>query len=302
MIRREIVFALALGGCLGAAVASAQDGPAVSAQPTAAPNASASSGDDAIHLHMPVRRHVVHAAPRRESAAPAETPSVDSIGADTTASPAVAAPVSTAEAPPPAQPAPPAKATKSARTPVQPSAPTIPFTFGDDSGAAPPETPGPGASNTREPQAAATIRETKTASLPPKPETPKQIRGAAKPVKAAVEAKADEHAGLTKRGAVLFDKGVSNPSPQQFDGLKLLAGDVSTALESGASRVQLEAYGGPPGDKSSDARRLSLKRALAVRQLLIDSGIPSNRIDVRAMGGAEDKGPDDRVDVYLRAS
>ena len=78
-------------------------------------------------------------------------------------------------------------------------------------------------------------------------------------------------------------------------------GDLTTALESGSSRVQLEAYGGAPGDKSSDARRLSLKRALAVRQLLIDNGVPSNRIDVRAMGGIDDKGPTDRVDVFLRA-
>lgn len=84
--------------------------------------------------------------------------------------------------------------------------------------------------------------------------------------------------------------------------MKLLAGDLNAALEAGAARVQLEAYGGTPGDKSSDARRLSLKRALAVRQLLIDDGVPSARIDVRAMGGVDDKGPVDRVDVFVRAS
>ena len=109
------------------------------------------------------------------------------------------------------------------------------------------------------------------------------------------------HAGLVKRGAVLFAKGAADPSPAQFNGVRLLAGDLSSALESGASRVELDAYGGAPGDKSSDARRLSLKRALAVRQLLIDNGVPSNRIDVRAMGGIGDKGPADRVDVFLRS-
>ena len=111
----------------------------------------------------------------------------------------------------------------------------------------------------------------------------------------------DNRAGLTKRGDVMFEKGVSNPSPAQFKGVKLLAGELSSALEAGASRIQLEAYGGAPGDKSSDARRLSLKRALAVRQLLIDNGVPSSRIDVRAMGGVDDKGPTDRVDVFVRA-
>src|SRR5205814_4846127 len=115
--------------------------------------------------------------------------------------------------------------------------------------------------------------------------SPKKLPVAAKEAPAPARARHDEYAGLTKRGAVLFDKGASNPSAAQFTGVKLLAGDVSTALETGTARVQLEAYGGTPGDKSSEARRLSLKRALAVRQLLIDDGIPSNRIDVRAMGG-----------------
>jgi len=39
---------------------------------------------------------------------------------------------------------------------------------------------------------------------------------------------------------------------------------------------------------------------LIVRQLLIDEGVPSERIDVRAMGGASEGSPD-RVDIFLRA-
>jgi len=110
-----------------------------------------------------------------------------------------------------------------------------------------------------------------------------------------------DHASLTKRGAILFGKGVVAPSPAQYRGVKVLADDLNSALEKGAVAIQLEAYGGSPGDKSSDARRLSLRRALAVRQLLIDDGVPSARIDVRAMGGADDKGQPDRVDVFIRA-
>jgi outer membrane protein OmpA-like peptidoglycan-associated protein len=116
----------------------------------------------------------------------------------------------------------------------------------------------------------------------------------------AAAGESGDRANLTKRGAILFEKDASAPSPVQYHGLQLLAGDLNSALEAGASRIQLEAYGGAPGDKSSDARRLSLRRALAVRQLLIDDGIPSNRIDVRAMGGVDDKGPADRVDVFVR--
>ena len=300
-MKKAILFALALGSCLWGATAFAQDNPAGGATPAATPDGASvpASGDDVIQLHMPVHHRAVHAhaSPNpAENTAPAATPTIDTIGADTTASPAATAPISaSAEAPSPPKAAPSARAAKSAHAPAKQAAPTIPFSFGEDSGTAPSAPAG-----NPEPEAAASTHETKTASLPPKPEVPKPAPLPAKPVKVAVHPKGDEHAGMTKRGAVLFAKGVSNPSPQQFDGLKLLAGDVSTALESGASRVQLEAYGGAPGDKSSDARRLSLKRALAVRQLLIDNGIPSNRIDVRAMGGADDKGPNDRVDVYLR--
>jgi len=66
-----------------------------------------------------------------------------------------------------------------------------------------------------------------------------------------------------------------------------LAATLNSALSSGSAKVELEAYGGPRGDKSSDSRRLSLKRALVVRELLIEDGIPSEKIDVRAMGGAD---------------
>ncbi len=227
-------------------------------------------GDGVIHLHLPGSQtggRTIHLHPiRRHGAAPAASPD-----ADVTATPLAP------EAPAPAAPA---HGRTSRRTNASGKA-AIPFNFGEDVappptdiGAAPPAAP----------------PSLKTASLPPH---------AGAPTRASVSG--NEHAGLTKRGAVMFEKGATDPSPAQFSGVKLLAGDLTTALESGASRIQLEAYGGAPGDKSSDARRLSLKRALAVRQLLIDNGVPSNRIDVRAMGGVDDKGPTDRVDVFVRA-
>ena len=298
-MRRKIVFAVALASCFWGAAALAQDNTAVAAAPATTPDASAApaSGDDVIHLHMPVHRHAAHHA-SAGPAEPAESPSVDAIGADTTTSPAATAPEpASAETLSSPQAAPSAKATRPARPAVQKSAPAIPFTFGEDSGAPPPAAPSapPGPSRA---QATPHSRETKTASLPPKP----VISVPAKPAREPGRAKDDVHAGLAKRGAVLFDKGVSNPSPSQFDGVKLLAGDLSAAVEAGRGPVQLDAYAGTPGDKSSDARRLSLRRAIAVRQLLIDNGVPSDRIVVRAMGGTDDNGPKDRVDVFVRAS
>ena len=105
----------------------------------------------------------------------------------------------------------------------------------------------------------------------------------------------------SRRGVVLFAPNASDPSVSALQSVKSLAGDLSAALAQGTSRVQVLAFGGQRGDKSSDTRRLSLKRALIVRQILIDGGVPSERIDVRAMGGADDNGPLDRVDVFLRS-
>ncbi len=53
--------------------------------------------------------------------------------------------------------------------------------------------------------------------------------------------------------------------------------------------------GGP-----SKARRLSLSRALAVRAFLIDQGVRSTRMDVRALGDKVQDGPSDRVDIAPR--
>ena len=105
----------------------------------------------------------------------------------------------------------------------------------------------------------------------------------------------------SKRSVVLFAPNATDPSASALQSGKSLAGSLSTALAEGASRVQLLAFGGQRGDKSSDTRRLSLKRALIVRQILIDGGVPSERIDVRAMGGTDDNGPLDRVDIFLKS-
>ncbi len=107
--------------------------------------------------------------------------------------------------------------------------------------------------------------------------------------------------GLTKQSIILFAKDAADPADSALSNIKLLATQLNAAMVGPNSRVQIHAYGGAKGDKGSDARRLSLKRALAIRQVLIDDGVPAERIDVRAMGGVDDSGPTDRVDVYTKA-
>ena len=106
---------------------------------------------------------------------------------------------------------------------------------------------------------------------------------------------------LTKRSVILFAKDAPDPAQAALGNIRFLAGELNSAMATPNARIELQAFGGAKGDKGSDARRLSLKRALSIRQVLIDDGVSADRIDVRAMGGVDDTGPTDRVDVYVKA-
>jgi len=147
---------------------------------------------------------------------------------------------------------------------------------------------------------------TTPASPPPKPapapaRVAKQTPPPAETLTTETAAASPQSQGLSKQTQIIFAAGAPDPSSDSVDAIKGLAGPLNSALVSGASRIQIIAYGGQRGDKSSDARRLSLKRARIIRQLLIDGGVPAERIDVRAMGGATDSAPPDRVDIFTKA-
>jgi len=75
---------------------------------------------------------------------------------------------------------------------------------------------------------------------------------------------------------------------------------VADALKAdSALRIQLLAYAGGTSDSASQARRLSLSRALAARLSLINQGVRSTRIDVRALGNKSEGGPADRIDIIV---
>ena len=65
------------------------------------------------------------------------------------------------------------------------------------------------------------------------------------------------------------------------------------------SRLQLLAYAGASDGGATKARRLSLSRALSVRAYLMDQGVKSTRMDVRALGSRSGSGPTDRVDAVI---
>lgn len=92
-----------------------------------------------------------------------------------------------------------------------------------------------------------------------------------------------------------FDASGSSLSARGEQALAKLAGDLARSDE----RLQIKAFATGGGAAGSNARRLSLSRALAVRAFLLERGLGSTRIDVRALGQAADGGPADRVDIVL---
>jgi outer membrane protein OmpA-like peptidoglycan-associated protein len=91
--------------------------------------------------------------------------------------------------------------------------------------------------------------------------------------------------------------------PSRFD----LSPDTSDALHhfaavlprSDSVTLDVRAYAAAVPDDPSAARRLSLSRSLAIRAALMNEGIPSTRIFLRALGANAGTGPADRCDVLI---
>jgi outer membrane protein OmpA-like peptidoglycan-associated protein len=115
-----------------------------------------------------------------------------------------------------------------------------------------------------------------TAALPKAPELPP---GAASAVR-----------------AIAFGPGTANLPADAEGALKATVAELNA---NPALRVQLRAYAAGDKGSESQARRLSLSRALAVRSFLVNQGIQATRIDVRALGNNVPEGSPDRVDVSL---
>lgn len=100
------------------------------------------------------------------------------------------------------------------------------------------------------------------------------------------------------RSMVIFDTRGADLSSAAVAALN----DVAAALRDSSSRIQLLAYGGSTAERSHTARRLALRRALAVRNYLMQRGVDQEQISVRALGGATDGAPPNRVDVISPTS
>jgi outer membrane protein OmpA-like peptidoglycan-associated protein len=155
-----------------------------------------------------------------------------------------------------------------------------------------------------------------TASAPPPPalDTPAPPRAPARPAAPAASAAA---APASPPPAAAPMASPASPTPQMAaapgtlsrvlfqpgsadlndDGRRELTQLAARLGREGESRVQLLAYADGAPETESQARRLSLSRALAVRSYLIEQGIRSTRVNVQALGIKSTGGPPDRVDA-----
>ena len=96
--------------------------------------------------------------------------------------------------------------------------------------------------------------------------------------------------------SIPFAGGSSELPPAAERNLRAIAEQLNA---SDSLRAQVKAYADDSTGSASTARRLSLSRALAVRSILIEFGVRSTRIDVRALGDRNEGGAPDRVDVLV---
>jgi outer membrane protein OmpA-like peptidoglycan-associated protein len=132
------------------------------------------------------------------------------------------------------------------------------------------------------------------ASAAPPPSTtvaPTAPNGVAPPVQMAAATTVGSAATAVKFKPGATDLGGSQPA---------LDAIANRLLGNENLRVQLISHASGSADDAMEARRISLARAVAVRAYLIEKGVRSLRIDVRALGNRADNGPvADQVDLLV---
>lgn len=251
------------------------------------------SSEETIHLKAPSGSKRSTSAKR--PTAPKRPTATRPPSRPTTAAPmAVARPAAPAMPPPPPtiaeRPGDGASGTMTAAPPAPPAPPAAPMDAAPAAVAAvPPPPPPPPAA----PPAAA-APET-PAAAPPPPAAP-----TARPAAAPRQTASLPPSGGLKVGQQIRLGFAANAVTLDGDAETQLDGIAKGLTANTDLRLQLLAYAGG-ADSASQARRLSLSRALAVRSYLIRKGVRSTNIDVRALGDKFEGGPPDRVDAIVTA-
>jgi len=165
-----------------------------------------------------------------------------------------------------------------------------------------PAMPAPSAPKKLAEKKPATLAPTTSASAPPPPPMPATAEAPEAPAISAAPATTEQastaSATSSDDGAVqvIFNGGDTKLSADGQAAVDRVLGELE---KSDGVRVQLMAYAVGDDLTASQARRISLSRALSVRSYLIEKGMRSSRIDVRALGDKGEGDPKNRVDVNL---
>lgn len=246
-----------------------------------------SSLDQVINLTPPAPR-VASAAPVGHDTAAVNAPTTPAVAAPAAPTPpAAVVPVQPAATSPPSAPAapPPATQAASASPAPPPLAPSPTVAANPFPATAPTTTAAPGILSPAQVAAAQAAAAAAPGSTPPAP-------AASPPVQMA--AATTVGGGLS---SIKFAPGATDlPSGPQ----PTLDAIAARLLHDDNLRVQVIAHATGTSDEAMEARRVSLARAVAVRAYLIDKGVRSLRIDVRALGNRDDDGPArDQVDLMV---
>jgi outer membrane protein OmpA-like peptidoglycan-associated protein len=183
--------------------------------------------------------------------------------------------------------------------------PEVPATTGSSSSLAPePAVP----SVAPAPVAAApTVPAAQSSSEPAVPAAPEEQTAAEEPtvpqpaITVPEETSADDGSAQDAVGQVLASVLFEPDSADLTADSRLQLERVALAMsENKSMRVQLQAFAAENDDSPNASRRLSLSRALVVRGFLIEQGIVSTRMQVRALGDKFEDGPPDRVDIHIQ--
>ncbi|TQV81723.1 OmpA family protein [Denitrobaculum tricleocarpae] len=248
-----------------------------------------------------------------QTIAQAKAPEAEQKAAPATAAPKPAAPVKQANvAPPPppktvpstpaiaAAPPPPKLAPKAAPEPAAPKTASVakaPALEDTTSALTPPPPPPVTPSAIAQAPAASTVTAPAPAAATPAPQpaAPQlQANDAAPATPSTQTASRGDTGTQVSEVQVLFNSteaGLSGPAQSALESV------AQAMLEDESSEVQLFAYAGQADIDATQARRLSLSRAMAVRAFLIGKGVRPARMQVRALGNKTTSGSPDRVDV-----
>lgn len=146
------------------------------------------------------------------------------------------------------------------------------------------------------PSATSTAKAAVPAAPPPGVPALPTVQPAAPPPATLVPAQAPSPVPLPPAVRLLFESGNAELTAEEEAAVRGLAKALPAP---DASSVNVIAYASGKPDDASAARRLSLSRGMAVRSVLLDSGVPSERIYVRALGATATDGPADRVELTV---